>query len=128
MDVSAVEAIVAASREFTSWSLLLVGGSIATLLGTSYIRPTGKSMKYTYVLFPLGWGLLAMSFYYSNEISRRGIMAVISKDDQQLLREIVSKMTDAFHCQSNFFYVGLAVFGIWLVRYLFWWISKIPNQ
>jgi ABC-type uncharacterized transport system permease subunit len=122
MELEGIRAIFDGSKEIVSWSLMVIGGSIATLLGTSYIRPAGKKMRIFYLLFLLGWGALAISFMYGNEIAGNGIMAAVGDKNPEILESTLIKMGMTYKDQLRYFYYGMAIFGIWLCIYLFWWI------
>jgi hypothetical protein len=121
MDTNTVQAIISASNNIASWSLSLLGATLLAVLSSSYIKPLGKWSKLIYLLFIPGWVFLALSIKCNDTITRRGIAATI---DPNRIPSIVDKMNDEFALQLKDFNIALYLFGLWLLLFLLWWISK----
>src|SRR5476649_1784098 len=68
------------SNRLITWSLSIIGGSILTIISTSYIRPTGLIL-YSYFLFALGWIFLGLSIYFGEIVTRIYIAGATTNDD-----------------------------------------------
>ena len=113
-------AISEQSKTLQTWSLSILGGSIAVILGSSYIRPVYPRIRWIYFLFIPGWVFLVISIYYGHDISRNYITALFIKEN--LLQGVEDKLGSSFLSQIQFFGYGLITFSVWLVIYIFWWI------
>lgn len=127
MSIDAIKEITTNSDKLITYTLAIFGGTIATLLGTSYLRPKGK-IRFIYFLFIIGWSLLGCSFKFGNDLANRTTMFYTENTNSQLQNEIIYKINDNYTSQVIFFEWGIAVFCLWLCLYLTWWIfsdSKI---
>jgi hypothetical protein len=131
MSNEAIKQIVESSDKIVTWSLTVLGGSVAILLGTSYIRPRSRLMRLSYLLFIPGWASLGLSFQSGNSIANRSIMFFLESNNSELVNKILYKINDDYREQLTYFYIGLFIFGVWLCTYLFWWIFssfKVENE
>ena len=116
-----LQAVVASSATMVTWALAVGAGSVAAIVGTSYLRPKQRWARLIYLLFPVGWTLMGWSIYYGNAIARDGVAAQLVAQDQAL-QGIGADMNSTYISQQCALTVGLAVFGVWLLLYLAWWI------
>jgi hypothetical protein len=109
------------SNTLIAWCLFIIGGSIAAILSTSYLRPPKLWMRLCYLLFIPGWVLISVSIYYGNVISGNYMAAgqIINVD---ILRDIGKELNVNFIWQLFYLEVGLMFFGLWLFLFLLWWI------
>lgn len=113
--------ISATSQIMITWALGVVGGSIATIVSTSHLRPTSECFRLAYLLFLPGWVLLANSIWHGNEIARRLIAIELVPNEEARVR-IGSAINSSFARQLRSLRLGLVCFGLWLVAFLLWWI------
>ena len=119
-----IKAIAEGSASMVSWALALGGGSIVTIVSTSYLRPPRK-MRLTYFLFVPGWALLSLSVYHGDAISSHYLAAQVGK--AELLRSIALDMSPEYADQQQYLGYALGVFGLWLLTFLVWWIFGEPQ-
>jgi hypothetical protein len=114
-----IQSVAAGSATMVSWALAVAGGSIVTIVSTSYLRPPLR-MRSVYLLFLPGWLLLGMSTYFGDAISRGYLAAQFVPVD--LLPTIARSINHEYVRQQDFLSYGLIVFGLWLVVFLLWWV------
>lgn len=115
-----LQSVVEASHLLTTWALTIVAGSVATIVGTSYLRPKNPRIRLIYLLFIPGWVGLGVSVYFGEQLSRRHIAAQLVGDDR--IRAIASAMNSDFLNQRCALQMGLLFFALWLFLFLVWWI------
>ena len=69
--LEALQAVAARSDAMVEWALLVVAGSIAAIVSTSYIRPQVLRPRLIYLLFIPAWLALAVSLYFGDQVARR---------------------------------------------------------
>jgi hypothetical protein len=128
-DRQAFEKAADYAQRITDSVLLILGGSIVILLGNSYRRPAGRWMRATYLIFPLGWAVLWGSVDAGMQIRGTYIAYMLRppKDSAERFSQITKLNTYAIR-QMDRLYVGLVIFGIWLMIYLLWWIFFAPME
>ncbi|MFH1580629.1 MAG: hypothetical protein ABIC39_00900 [Pseudomonadota bacterium] len=109
-----------ASAQLVTWALAVVAGSVATIVSTSYLRPMKRAVRLIYLFFLPGWVFLGLSIYYGEKISRRYIAAKLVPE--KTLGEIAKFVNQDFGCQRLNLEIGLIIFALWLVTFLFWWV------
>jgi hypothetical protein len=118
------EAAVSLSETLSSWSLAIIAGSIAILLSTSYHRPQNKMVRASYLAFVPGWLFLVACIFYGTQVQRVHLALLFSDNTNQTrLSELSSTIAQDAARQILCLKLGLAVFGLWLVVYLLWWIA-----
>ena len=126
MDISVIKSITESSNVLNEWSLSIIGGALAAILSTSYIKPVKKWWKLIYLLYLPGWFFLLFALKENNYLNRRGLMATIQP---KKLEKIVGLMNDHYLNQLDYFQYSLYCFCAWLVLYLIWWIfNDITNN
>jgi hypothetical protein len=125
MDLTAIKAITDGSTTITSWSINIVGGSLAALLSTSYLKPVKGWWKLIYLLFVPGWVFLGLSINSGDMTAREGMVAYLHPE---AFEQVVQKMNDSYANQLDSFKYGLIFFGSWLGSYLFWWLISDNKQ
>lgn len=114
------KAIAEESKNLQTWALTIIGASIFTIIGTSYLQPKNTKTRLFYLLFIPGWVCMGFCMYYGDFISRTYIASILSAPK---VYECIEKgLEDTFKMQMNCFIYGLGAFGLWLMTYLFWWI------
>jgi hypothetical protein len=128
-DRQAFEKAADYAQRITDSVLLILGGSIVILLGNSYRRPASRWMRATYLIFPLGWAALWGSVDAGMQIRGTYIAYMLRppKDSVERFSQITKLNSYAIR-QMDRLYVGLVIFGIWLMIYLLWWIFFAPIE
>lgn len=119
------EAITDNAAQHITWTLMLMGGSILMVVGTSHVSPTNSKQRSFYYLLIPAWILLAASMFFGDSVHRRVIAARVG--DQATISEIMPKINSDFICQMNLLIAGAAVLTLWLTCYLIWWIHYRNN-
>lgn len=117
---AAFEAASDYSATLTGWALLILGGSVVALLQRSYLRPESRLVRFTYLLFVIGWGFLARSIYFGTRVQQVSLSFLFQKTPD--FKELRSAINLDLLKQVHSLEYGLAAFGIWLSVYLAWWI------
>jgi uncharacterized SAM-binding protein YcdF (DUF218 family) len=126
LDPKSLEAAVALSQTLTQWAFLIMGGSVVILVGTSYYRPPDRFTRGSYFLFVPGWTLLASSIYHGIMVQRANLGFLFFPNlDVAGFRRTINR--DAYG-QIESMEWGLAIFGLWLLIYLCWWIFRAGAQ
>jgi len=117
----ALKIVSEGSQGLNNWCLLIITASIAAIVSTSYLRPTNKIFRALYLLFIPGWILISLSIFYGVGISRR-YMAAMLTPKLDVIREIIGKVSLEFDWQLSFLQWGLAIFAIWVLAFLLFWV------
>ena len=112
--------VLASSSELTTWALGVGAGSVATVLGTSYRRPSLISHRLPYLLFVPGWLCLAVSLNKGNDLVGRYLASKMVS--AEAVKTISSGMNDLFDTQRATLLYALVFFTMWLATYLYFWI------
>ena len=118
----AFEATVSYSQSLTEWALLIFGGSVVIVVGTSYVRPRKRWVRSTYFLFMFGWACLGLSMYYGSQVQRVYLAHLWSSEVS--LSEARATINKETFMQIKCLKWALGVFGTWLWVYLCWWILQ----
>lgn len=128
------EAALDLTKKLVDWALLILGGSIALLLGTSHAYPANFWLRLVYVLFPAGWILLAASMNYGVR-AQRAYLALLFRADPAAAEKMEERLTRAkqilaedTYQQIRYLKAGLLVFALWLTVYLVWWLAGLDLQ
>lgn len=115
-----IESIEQGSSRVTAWSLSVIGGSLIVFMNGEYIQPKEDFFKYFYLLFVLGWLLLAISISYNKRITGRKMAAILNVNDTKSLKKIFLKVNSQYASQLRCFNWALGIFGFWLTLYFTW--------
>ncbi|WP_448702655.1 hypothetical protein ACFGVR_09910 [Mucilaginibacter sp. AW1-3] len=126
MDLTGVKEVVDQSAKVINWCLYLTGGSIVTLLGSTYIRPIGKKIKLSYFLFLLGWIFLGIAFKYGSDLGNKTASLALEKNTDSRSIDLIIQIHSDYSAQLSYFNLALYTFGAWLVIYLLWFIFSLP--
>ena len=117
--MEALDAISKSADALGGWALAIFGGSILTVLSTSYSRPDSLCVRLSYFLFLPAWGLLGFSMYHGHAITRR---VIVGKMDATKIDTLAEKINQHYIDQQDYLTYALYVLVAWLVIYLLWWI------
>ena len=126
--LGALKRFLDSSTILNTWSLSLLGGSIAVIVGTSFLRPEKVNNRLIYLLFLPAWYFTYLSLFNGNRISRRYVAAVVGQDHPHRLREIVIDINYDFSQQLDNLNYSLVCYASWLLLFLFWWIFSHNKQ
>src|SRR5688500_9954454 len=87
---SGLEALKESSNTVNAWTLAVLAGSIAVLISSDYLRPSGR-VRYLYLLFLPGWVFLALSLYHADRVFS-GYGASVFSAKHEVLMEIGRNM------------------------------------
>jgi len=118
--IESLKSVAEHSKDLSNWSVGMIAGAIATIVGTSYLRPAKLSMRLAYLLFPLSWTLLICSTLAGREVKGSYLASTIVAD--RFLYDSVACANAALARQLDFLTWGTAVLGVWLVIFLRWWV------
>ncbi|WP_436515413.1 hypothetical protein [Ekhidna sp. To15] len=108
------------SSRITTWSLSVIGGSLIVFMNGEYVQPKEEYFKYSYLLFVIGWILLAISISYSKRITGRKMAATLNVNDIKDLKKILIKVNIQYSNQILCFNWALVIYGLWLILYFVW--------
>jgi hypothetical protein len=121
-DPKIFEVAVAFSQSLSSWALLIAGGSIVVLVGTSYYRPEHFWVRSMYLAFLPGWFFLAACMYSGTKVQSAYIGFLNSRPEGAELRTFLGAVNDDAFRQVDALRHAMYCFGVWLVFYLIWWL------
>ena len=104
----------------TTLALSIVGGSIITLLQTSYLRPGNWRYRSAYLLFVPAWYFLGKSIYYGSEVRAVHLAYLLLPPTSKV--DFLGQANLDVANQSDCLLLGLLMLAIWLALYLAWWI------
>lgn len=111
------------SNTYVDWALMVFGGSLLILLGTSYRRPEARWARHFFWLFPVGWIFLAWSIHCGSLVQRAFTALAISRNaSNDFLLQQITAISVAIGDQILLLQLGLAVFAVWQLSFLVWWI------
>ncbi|MEM7487387.1 MAG: hypothetical protein AAF348_19435 [Bacteroidota bacterium] len=117
-----IESIEVGSNKSINWSFSIIGGSLLVILNEGYIQPHCQDYKLVYLLFGVGWTLIGISIYYGRKIANSKMAAVLFRQDNGSLKNILKNVNRYYTNQLILFNWSLVFFGLWLILYLIWWV------
>jgi hypothetical protein len=118
LDHKGLESIVAFSQFLGQWAIIGIGGSIAAVLSTSYLKPSRKWRRF-YLLFLPAWVFLFWSLVMASLVQRNMLAALNLKVDEGSVKIAMNG-----HLLSQIWTMefGFGLLCLWLVSFLFWWM------
>jgi len=116
----ALEATVSYAQSLTQWALLMIGGTALILVSTEYYRPIHIWLLYAYFLFIPGWLFLIISMYKGvrlHQVYLGHLLSPRASWDQSL-----ASLNAHARAQIKCMFIAVAIFGLWLIAYLVYWI------
>jgi hypothetical protein len=115
-----MSAMAAGATMVTSWSLTILGATVAGIVAGNFLRPSAI-VRGIYLLFIPGWTFLGVSISYGDKVTRR-LAAAAFTEDRTALGQIAAAMNSDYAAQRGWFYLALLTFGLWLAIFLVWWV------
>jgi len=131
-ELEAVKASAAYAQDVTQLALVVIGGTVAVLLGSSHLRPPSRVIRWSYFLFVPGWAFLGMAIYFGIQV-KQGYLAYLWQAGPKglsadMARAIGQSMNTDATRQITYLQVGLATLAVWMLVYLCWWILRADNS
>ena len=121
-----LEATAEHANEVGAWSLAILAGSVAVIIGTSYLRPAMLIVRAFYLVFIPGWVLLVLSLYSARDVNAGYLASLLVAE--KYLEQTTRCVNLALARQLDYLAVGTFFFALWLVGFLFWWIFSAAPQ
>jgi hypothetical protein len=118
-ELDALKTVINFSQSLSQWSVLLIGGSVAALLGTSNWRPRRDWMRKLYLLFAPALGFLFASAYYGVAAQRNCLALMLFKNPDA---RAISELNGNLRWQLTHMQIGFCFLGIWFAAFVFWWV------
>lgn len=113
------------SNDLSNWSILLIAGTIAMVVGTSYLRPAERTVRLAYLLFPPIWMILALSVLAGRDVRGSYLASTIVAD--RFLFGTIACANAVLARQIEFLFFAVIALGVWLIIFLHWWIF-VPHE
>lgn len=126
--IDALKLVAKSSATLITWALSVVGGSVAAIVSTSYLRPKNPKVRLIYLLYLPGWLFLGLSVYFGDRVSRHYVASrfvAAHGSDASAYDKVLAigqKMNADYISQQNMLMLGLLMFGAWLSLFLLWWV------
>ena len=115
-----LSAITDNAAQHVTWTLMLLAGTLLTVVGTSHVSPETTKGRSFYLLLIPGWAVLVASMYFGDRVQRRAISALMV--DDETLRDTHRSINADFNLQLNLMLIGGGFLALWLLFYVVWWI------
>jgi len=120
MGPSEFDSVVSFSQALSQWSVLIIGGVTALLLGESHLSSSRKGIRSLYLLFLPSWICLFRSIYMGVKVQRNFLaLKLLSNADVPATKVEINNHMLRQLASMEF---GLSFIGVWLLCYLFWWV------
>lgn len=116
-----LKTVIDFSQSLSQWSVLLIGGSAAAMLGSSNWRPGRLLVRISYlVLIPAAIVLLFTSIHYGVAAQQNCLaLMLLPKPD---VSGATTELNDHLLSQLTYMQRGLYCLGVWFLVFLFWWV------
>jgi hypothetical protein len=119
-DLDSLKTAISFSQSLSQWSVVIIGGSVAALVGTSNWRPAKTRIRCIYLLFLPALTLLFVSAYYGVAAQRNCLaMMLMAKADANGAK---LELNENLGSQLVFMQWGVVFIGLWFLLFLIWWI------
>lgn len=80
-------------------------------------------MRLIYLLFPMGWAVLGFSIWNGMRVRGTYIAYLLGQPKDVTQRtDRIEQLNGFALSQEEWLYFGLAIFAVWLLIYLIWWL------
>jgi len=117
----ALKSVVEGSGTLTEWTVWTIGGTLAVLLSTSYVKPKG-AWKGMYLLILPTLVLFGVALVEGFRIRQAQMAFLLRKGTEQAATEALQVINKAIAYQLDFYFYGIVLLGVWLTAYMFWWV------
>lgn len=118
--VESLKSVADHSNDLSNWAILMIAGSIAMVVGTSYLRPKEWNVRLAYLLFVPAWFLLAVSVLAGRDVKGGYLASTIIAE--KYLFGAVSCASSALARQIDFLFCAVTLLSAWLFVFLHWWV------
>jgi hypothetical protein len=116
-----LDSAVSFAQSLSQWAYITIGASLALLFKDLSQRPKHWLIRYSFLVFFLpGWFFLGLVIFKGMRVHGAYIAYLMGKHDVQ---SAVQNINADAAAQLSALRCGLFVFGVWLVVYLFWWVT-----
>jgi hypothetical protein len=125
-----LDSAVSFSQSLSQWAYITIGASVALLFKDLAQRPKNHFIRWSFLIFLPGWFFLGWAIYEGARV-HGAYIAYLMNQRHDPGKAIQTINADAVS-QVSALEWGLAFFFLWLVIYLFWWITHrdkpTPNE
>jgi hypothetical protein len=127
-DLDSMKTVISFSQSLSQWSVLIIGGSVAALVGTSNWRPAKTKIRCIYLLFLPSLALLFVSAYYGVAAQRNCLAMMLMPNVDPIGAKI--ELNENLRAQLGTMQWGFSFLGLWFVAFVIWWIfdSRISSD
>jgi hypothetical protein len=119
-DLDSMKTAISFSQSLSQWSVLIIGGSVAALVGTSNWRPAKTWIRCIYLLFLPALTLLFVSAYYGVAAQRNCLAIMLMANADTIGAKV--ELNENLRSQLATMQWGFFFLGVWFVIFVFWWI------
>jgi hypothetical protein len=120
VDTPNFDSVVSFSQSLSQWSVLIIGGLTALLLGDSHLSSSRRRVRLIYLLFLPSWLFLLLSVFMGVKVQRNFLALKLLLGANVEATKLA--LNNHMSCQLTFIEVGLWFIGGWLLCYLLWWV------
>jgi hypothetical protein len=113
--------VVALSSSLSQWAFLLLGGSLATVLSTSYHKPPWP-WRLAYFVFLPAFCYLAFVLERGSRVQGAYVAMLLRPRTREALTDALAETNRYLLQQVDAFQTAAIWLGMWIVVYLGWWI------
>ena len=125
--IEALKIVNEESNRVSSWSLLIIGGSLLAVLHKDYLKLL--EYKYLYFIYIIGWISLCASIYWGQSVTRSYLASMFVKPN--FVEASSKEANKLFGRQLTWFMLGVTLFAVWMIAFLILWIfncKTITNE
>ena|SRR5689334_2044494 len=116
-----LKALVDISTGLNGWALLILAGTLAVMLSTSYRKPPFPYRLIFLVVLPPLWYLVRV-LERGNHVQSTYVAMLLRPRVDQIARDHLAEANTALADQVRFFEIAVVLIAVWLALYLMWWI------
>ena len=118
-ELSPFDSVITFSQSLGQWTVLILGGTVALLMGNSHISPKGK-LRGIYLIFLPVWGCLLWSNSMGVKVQRNYLALKLLQNVDPIATK--NELNQNLMAQIVRMEWALGLISIWLVIYLIWWV------
>lgn len=118
--IESLKTVIEFSHSLSEWSVLLIAGCVAALVGTDSRRPKQRLVRFIYLLYIPGLSLLFLSNYFGVAAQRNCLaLILLGNADTAGAR---SELNEHLASQLQYMQFGFLTLGLWFFSFLIWWV------